>query len=609
MLPSSIGTLHIHFHGHGYYCTEKRENYVIGTNEEKIYFRQLFELFPKTRVIKCLYLDLCNFEWNHEGKTNEFYIMDTQQPSEMFFKRTDIFVHYVKPFNSGAVYCELFEIKNRFHKDGKEGIWVQFAANPEVSNTFADYLSTEVRKTYRYHFQSTKMDEYIDKHLDEINDDEIFILQLDLDAVKVDGSFMLNFGNKPFYLTTFFQTLMKNHPRLRYLPKMIFLNISVLDPCCGYIEYINLFATEKENSEITKNENKNYTTNSEMFIIWSTVSGFANLNGFHIGSCFSYLVREILRQSLSTKIGFTYLLSKESIYPIEINNVNAHKIIVFGNIESENAYDVKNGLCVIIENKCFPENMKPNYLSHITADNFEEAFECHNFEVRRDLHDAPAALMCDYLKKIAADSKLNRYTALVIIIISKSETILNANVIYGSDNQYISMNNLKMLFSDENCKALKGKLKLFIIDGPRGDSIPDYRNKDDVEIYSNVSQLFDKDISCAKNMPDNINFTIDTPMGHMNLGNTIIVGVSRERVQIKAMPQNNRHRFNIFKGETCIATLDDLSEYDFGYTYWEKTNASIVDSSVGKILFSRRRNNSKIPDRSKFKSAKCFCEI
>ncbi|RWS18829.1 hypothetical protein B4U80_14543, partial [Leptotrombidium deliense] len=104
----------------------------------------------------------------------------------------------------------------------------------------------------------------------------------------------------------------------------------------------------------------------------------------------------------------------------------------------------------------------------------------------------------------------------------------NANIIYGSDNNPFSVNELKMLFSDEKCEALKGKLKMFIIDGPRGDSIPDFRSQHDVQMCTAVSEFFDKSISCAVNMPEDIIFTANTPFGCIDMGNTKTVDFSRQ---------------------------------------------------------------------------------
>ncbi|RWS18762.1 caspase-3-like protein, partial [Leptotrombidium deliense] len=168
------------------------------------------------------------------------------------------------------------------------------------------------------------------------------------------------------------------------------------------------------------------------------------------------------------KLPFLCLLSEDSLYPIEINAVKTSKVLYFGNRENDNGYNFDDGLCVIIENKTFSNNRKENYLSYLTTENYEEAFKSHNFEVKRDLKNASSAQIWHYLQNLAADETLKSRTAFVLIIISNSATKDNVNIIYGSDNNCFSVNELKMLFSDDKCEALKGKLKLFIIDGPRG---------------------------------------------------------------------------------------------------------------------------------------------
>ncbi|RWS19304.1 hypothetical protein B4U80_14462 [Leptotrombidium deliense] len=225
--------------------------------------------------------------------------------------------------------------------------------------------------------------------------------------------------------------------------------------------------------------------------------------------------------------------------------------------------------------------------------------------------------MCQCLVEIAVDEKLEQHEALIVIIISKSESINNVDVIYGTDGGYFTLNNLKMLFSDESCKALKNKLKMFIIDGPRGDKIFDFRNEKEEKACENLKSLFDTSKLIKGNEDEPSNIHMITPYGSLLAGkNFHLSSGENHEYYVERIVENGMKKYNIQQFQDglhdfiCPIIFNDLAQYAGNLSFWEKTNNDSTNSFPGETLLHQfRQSKCRYPVLQNCDGASCFCGI
>ncbi|RWS21325.1 caspase-8-like protein, partial [Leptotrombidium deliense] len=400
---------------------------------------------------------------------------------ESFMRNTDVIICYIQEEEDDTFY-EINEIKNRCSDNikGETGICISFgffATKYDKGIQYPRDRSITIKDSFGYELMSlTDMIAIINSHIVNWNTEEVFILELSLAGVYESGIFKLFIQETIIDLKLFLRELIVQNPLLEYVPKMIFVDILLNEEQFEYIDFTETKRSEKLDSVVKTESKYDYLKNtSDMLIIWSTIRNYANILSVNIGSFLSFMISHYLKVSHSVEINLQYHLNVLRMYsyqqPFELNNINLQKAVVFGqDDETKGVYNLTsstNGLCIIIRNEKFPEHMRQKYVTDKTVKNYKDGFERHGFKCRT-FNDLSALEMWEQLSIVSKDKVLESHNALVIILISNTDTFENVDVIYGNDGNYFTMNNLKMLFNDKSCTALKGKLKLFIIDGPRG---------------------------------------------------------------------------------------------------------------------------------------------
>ncbi|RWS20171.1 Caspase-9-like protein [Leptotrombidium deliense] len=208
---------------------------------------------------------------------------------------------------------------------------------------------------------------------------------------------------------------------------------------------------------------------SDMLVIWSTIRNYSNLIALMHGSELSRIIRTCLKKGHSGAVNLTREMDfyiNIFIHSLEINKINLKKAVVFGH-STDDIYDLTNGLCLIFTNTIFSAPLKHKYISEVTVNNYYIEFKRHGFDCIK-FEDFTANEMITKLQAVVSGGNLKSHNAFVIIIISSFETINGIDEIYGKDGNFLPLNKIKMLLSDERCEDLVGKLKLLILDGPRG---------------------------------------------------------------------------------------------------------------------------------------------
>ncbi|RWS21306.1 caspase-8-like protein, partial [Leptotrombidium deliense] len=418
---------------------------------------------------------------------------------------TDLLVWYYC-LTTAKMFNELNEIKNRPRREMIEtGVCISFplkiGCKYEKGTKYPRDTSIVIRDSLVCKLSSTsEMLEIIHDFAANWNTEDVFILEMTVTGFDEGDVFNLynNYDKTYFDVNNFLHLLIEQNSHLKWQPKIL-----VFDVCP-----IN------------------------MLILWSTTRGYANRVSLIAGSYFSDIFRSCLKTSHSCEGHLLYHLEEFRLnyhqLPFQISTINLLKHITFGREEKTELYhnlgDETKKLCIIINNENFPHNLKKKYMTSKTVENYEVALERHNFECRK-FTNLKCSDMWETLSTLSEDESLKSYEALVVILISISQTIKNKDVIYGTDGEYITMNDLIVLFSDEYCESLKGKVKMLVIDGPRGEKIPANRSEEDQQGIKAISELFDTSVSHLKNMPNSFSLNVNTAFGNFVTGNCIPISL------------------------------------------------------------------------------------
>ncbi|RWS21037.1 caspase-8-like protein [Leptotrombidium deliense] len=372
-------------------------------------------------------------------------------------------------------------------------------------------------------------------------------------------------------------------------------------------------------------------TLSDMLVIWSTHQNCANITSVTNGSFLSHVMRfssnkadeDITGQIFKWSTAFDNAL-------FETNKINMSKRISFGDVDMNEKYYQMNksekGLCIIINNNTFKETWKvklgiekqirKKFMTQKTMSNYEEIFSRNNFECQTYENLTKQQM----LYVMSTNRMQGSYKALVIILLTSSaRTFCGENFIYDrqTNDCYvpITFENLLMQFNDNNCPLFLGKPKIIIIDGPRGELVHDFRNKQTYETCKSVSQILDTQFSFLRENPDMIECDIRIPFGTFLYGNNIKIGtyydsgftikteIRNEAKFLKIVPNFELH------AERTVAELQHLSEYDGNYRYLEKTKIRDMPSSSANIVSLHNATVDKYIDCGKIDSAYCFCDM
>ena len=149
-------------------------------------------------------------------------------------------------------------------------------------------------------------------------------------------------------------------------------------------------------------------------------------------------------------------------------------------------YDVRPGLCVIINNMHFENG------SHLPAGKKDEEslhvlFKTLGFDVR--IHqNLTAQGMTD---KAQSYGKMKHTGVFLLIILSHGGLVDNKEVVSGTDCRAVEIRNLERFFYASNCPSLRGVPKIFLIDACRGSQ--------EEPIYTlKVSDVIPTESACTK---------------------------------------------------------------------------------------------------------------
>ena len=165
------------------------------------------------------------------------------------------------------------------------------------------------------------------------------------------------------------------------------------------------------------------------------------------------------------------------------------------------------GYCVIINNRQFQGNDE-DYRegSEQDVERLRNLFESLRFEViiKRDLKR-------DQIKGVAQEyggKNHDKFVAFVLIVMSHGD---EKDIIFGVDNDSISVRKLMKEFQAERCPSLKGKPKIFIIQACRGPRMSEDKGSDDyvesvnadpteIDLADNLMDQFSVDSSLSKSV-------------------------------------------------------------------------------------------------------------
>ena len=120
------------------------------------------------------------------------------------------------------------------------------------------------------------------------------------------------------------------------------------------------------------------------------------------------------------------------------------------------------GICLIISNETFGK-LEKRTGTHVDEKSLEETFEWLDFnvDIQRNL---TAREMCDKLLEVA---KMNheKYDAFVCCILTHGGS---NEKLYGTDNEPLTVTDIKSIFADKKCPSLKEKPKIFLLQACRG---------------------------------------------------------------------------------------------------------------------------------------------
>ena len=136
------------------------------------------------------------------------------------------------------------------------------------------------------------------------------------------------------------------------------------------------------------------------------------------------------------------------------------------------------GICLIVNNVQFEMDIMPDRKgSDMDAFRFKEIFRQLGFEV-----DCKRNLTADKMKSIFKQKAalcMSKHDALVVILLSHG----TESGIYGTDGFEVDLNDILSQFDNKNCKAMRGKPKIFVVQACRGRST-DYGVRDSQTFFS-----------------------------------------------------------------------------------------------------------------------------
>ncbi|RWS26514.1 caspase-7-like protein [Leptotrombidium deliense] len=629
--------------GHGFYDSDRQENFIYGFENERIYSNELLDLFNLinpdfiNKIQKQLIQYVCDFNvsvnpfsYMANNVRQISHVFGTCYVTEPFMRNVDMRILYFLA-NENRFFEEMNIRYRRVQQVDCNAVCLEFNHKECVNKIGTRYVKDRhvlIKQSTAYiHKSLSNVFDILHTVLENWNYEQVFILEIAITGIMHKGKFILWYEDDVFELNKFMRQLIAQNPQLEFAQKIINIQVILYQNQYEQIEFGVTARNEKVNFANKSNSLSDITAISDMLIIWPTCRGYANYVSLASGSTLSFNIALLLKTSHSREMNFTDALTKFTVtpknykLPFEYTEINLRKKIIFGQPELSDTpefYNLNsdtNGYCIIINNKTFPKQLRQKFMTDKTVENYKDAFKRQNFECKI-FDDKTAAEMWQLLIDVASDEALESHNALVIVIISSSEAVDNDDIIYGTDGECITTNALKMLFSDDVCDTLKGKLKLFIIDAPRGEFISDYRSKDEIESCENLSNIFDTRLSLMKNVAESLVYCLITPFGQFVTGSYFpIEGFSFDSFYIKVITESGVKSFKIIHShsnkpkDTCVAVLDELSEYDNLLQYWESTRKKNVTQSHEYKFHFLFHSNCRFPKLEKFEFAQCFCHI
>ena len=125
------------------------------------------------------------------------------------------------------------------------------------------------------------------------------------------------------------------------------------------------------------------------------------------------------------------------------------------------------GLCLIINNVNFSNNLSTRKGSDVDADKLAELFQSFLlFHVRQE-RDVTINRLLHILQDIQKKNH-SEYCAFALVILSHGD---EGGVVYCSDGASITVEQISNYFTADNCPSLRDKPKLFFVQGCRGNEV------------------------------------------------------------------------------------------------------------------------------------------
>ena len=147
-------------------------------------------------------------------------------------------------------------------------------------------------------------------------------------------------------------------------------------------------------------------------------------------------------------------------------NYNNNKIITNINllyVITGVPYDVKPGICVIINNMKFTQG-KNLPAAKKDEDRLLVLFKTLDFDVR--IHQNLTAQ--EMTTVVRSYSTMQHEGVFFLIILSHGTLLENIEAVAGTDGESVTIHQLKTFFHANNCPSLRGVPKIFFIDACRG---------------------------------------------------------------------------------------------------------------------------------------------
>ncbi|RWS20801.1 hypothetical protein B4U80_14222, partial [Leptotrombidium deliense] len=187
-------------------------------------------------------------------------------------------------------------------------------------------------------------------------------------------------------------------------------------------------------------------------------------------------------------------------------------------------------------------------------------------------------------------------------------------LVFGTDGEYFALNHLISLFCNNACPQLRGKGKVIILDGPRGDNMYDFRRQDQVETCQVMKKIIDCKLTMEFNYPFN-SFDIYTPFAEIHMQQKRLLCGSRYfPCFLFTHTEDEEVAYEIVeidyfdKSDRCLVKLNNIRELVTYTRYWETWGHLKKSGHVNYVFCNLHPKYSRFPNLERIQNAQCFCD-